>query len=234
MNYRIRLMMVFLLLVGSIPAYQQADAGAPIDEARLFKKLDQLGSGQIILVAADRSSSSTGRLYVYEKQAGTWQRQLGPIPVVLGNRGLGKTKEGDGKTPLGTYTLGTAFGSSPQPPAGLQIDYRPAGADDYWVDTPQSPDYNNWVAYEGDPQERWSSFERLNHPLYQHAVVINYNTNPVVPGKGSAIFMHIWRAADKPTEGCIAMSKDHLLRVMKMIDPERSPKIRIGVGNGIY
>ncbi|MDR6244639.1 L,D-transpeptidase family protein [Paenibacillus hunanensis] len=234
MKYRVRLTMLLLLLIGSMPVYSQADAGGPIDESKLFKKLDQLSSEQIILVAADRSSSITGRLYVYEKQEGSWKRQLGPVPVVFGNNGLGKTKEGDGKTPLGTYTLGTAFGSNLQPPAGLQIDYRPAGADDYWVDTPQSPDYNSWVAYEGNPKERWSSFERLNHPLYQYAVVINYNTNPVIPGKGSAIFMHIWRAADKPTEGCIAMSKDNLLRVMKIINPDRSPKIRIGVGDSIY
>ncbi|WP_322922779.1 L,D-transpeptidase family protein [Paenibacillus campi] len=234
MNQRIRFTLLLWILVGYIPFSGEAEAARSIDEPKLFKKLDQLNSEQIILVTADHHRSITGNLFVYEKRNQTWQRQLGPLPVVLGNNGLGKNKEGDGKTPLGTYTLGTAFGSSTQAPPNLKIDYRTADDDDYWVDTPNSPDYNNWVAYAGDPRERWSSFERLNHPLYEHALVINYNTHPVVPDKGSAIFMHIWRAANKPTAGCIAMSKDHLLRVLTTIDPELSPKIRIGVGTGIY
>ncbi|MEW4369311.1 L,D-transpeptidase family protein [Paenibacillus kandeliae] len=234
MNYRISLTLLLFLLMSYLPVYDQADAGSALNEPKLFKKLDQLSSEQIILVIADRQSSITGRLYVYEKQESGWKRQLGPISVVLGNKGLGKTKEGDGKTPLGTYTLGTAFGSSNQAPIGLKTDYRTAGEDDYWIDTPGSPDYNSWVAYEGNPKERWSSFERLNNPLYQYAMVINYNIDPVVSGKGSAIFMHIWRASNKPTEGCIAMSQDNLLRVMKIIDPELNPKIRIGVGSQIY
>ncbi|WP_411346176.1 L,D-transpeptidase family protein [Paenibacillus sp. WLX1005] len=234
MSYRIRLTLLLFLFISYIPAYHQADAASALNEPKLFKKLDQLSSEQVIIVTADTQRSITGKLYVYEKQESGWKSQIGPIPVVLGNKGLGKTKEGDGKTPLGTYTLGTAFGSSNQAPTGLKTDYRTAGEDDYWIDTPGSPDYNSWVSYEGNPKERWSSFERLNNPLYQYAMVINYNMNPVVSGKGSAIFMHIWRASNKPTEGCIAMSQDNLLRVMKMIDPDSNPKIRIGVGSQIY
>ncbi|ANF98770.1 hypothetical protein AR543_11600 [Paenibacillus bovis] len=191
-------------------------------------------SEQMIIVTANGKKSTTGRLYLYNKQSDGWQHRLGPIPVVLGQKGLGKTKEGDGKTPIGTYTLGTAFGSSSTPPVGLKTDYRTAGADDYWIDASQSPDYNSWVAYEGDPADRWSSFERLNNPLYKSAMVINYNIDPVIPGKGSAIFMHIWRAADKPTDGCIAMSESNLLQVLTAIDPDKSPKIRIAPGNQIY
>ncbi len=234
MNARIPMALILMLLLSYIPAYGQADATTVLDEPRLFKKLNQLNSQQMIVVTADQQSSITGKLSLYTKQNGTWKRQLGPIPVVFGNKGLGKTKEGDGKTPLGTYTLGTAFGSSKQAPAGLKVDYRAAGIHDYWVDAPNSPDYNSWVSYEGDPKERWSSFERLHHPLYQQALVINYNTNPVVAGKGSAIFMHIWRGSNKPTEGCIAMSREHLSQLLTMIDPDLSPKVRIGVGTGIY
>ena len=234
MKARIPMTFILMLLLSYIPTYGQADAANTLDEARLFKKLNQLNSQQMIVVTADQQHSITGKLSLYTKQNGTWKRQLGPIPVVFGNKGLGKTKEGDGKTPLGTYTLGTAFGSTKEAPAGLKVDYRTAGVHDYWVDAPKSPDYNSWVSYEGDPKERWSSFERLNHPLYDQAIVINYNTNPVIAGKGSAIFMHIWRGSNKPTEGCIAMSREHLSQILTMIDPELSPKIRIGVGAGIY
>ncbi|WP_017814943.1 L,D-transpeptidase family protein [Paenibacillus shenyangensis] len=234
MNYRIKVTLLLSILMSYIPVQGQADASAPLNESRLFQKLDQLRSEQMIIVTASRQSSTAGRLYLYEKQTDGWHHQIGPIPVVLGQNGLGKTKEGDGKTPIGTYTLGTAFGSSSLPPDGLKTDYRTAGADDYWVDASKSPDYNSWVAYEGNPDDRWSSFERLNNPLYKHAMVINYNTDPALPGKGSAIFMHIWRAADKPTEGCIAMSELNLLKVLTAIDPDKSPKIRIAVGNQIY
>ncbi|WP_458119110.1 L,D-transpeptidase family protein [Paenibacillus sp. Z6-24] len=234
MNYRLNVTLLICLLMSYMPVSGQAEAAIPLNEAKLSKKLDQLHSEQIIIAAASNQHSTTGSLYVYERQQSGWQRQLGPVPIVFGKNGLGKTKEGDGKTPIGTYTLGTAFGSSMMPPAGLKTDYRTADADDYWVDMPQSPDYNSWVAYEGDPANRWTSFERLNHPLYKHAMVINYNNNPVIRGRGSAIFMHIWRGANKPTEGCIAMSESNLLRVLTSIDPDKSPRIRIAVGNGVY
>ena len=67
-----------------------------------------------------------------------------------------------------------------------------------------------------------SSFghERLFRPdhLYDLIIITNWNWPYAVKGRGSAIFIHSWRKKFKPTEGCIALSKIHLLKVAKYID----------------
>jgi L,D-peptidoglycan transpeptidase YkuD (ErfK/YbiS/YcfS/YnhG family) len=55
--------------------------------------------------------------------------------------------------------------------------------------------------------------------------VIEYNTDPIVPGKGSAIFMHIWRGPDSPTSGCIAMAKENFLPLLKWLNWDHNPVI---------
>lgn len=201
-------------------AYQQA----------LFHTLDQLHTEQVVLVTTAHKSTFKGTLQVYTKQNGRWTSQLSALPVVLGKHGLGKTKEGDGKTPIGTYSLGTAFGTAAKP-TGLQVDYEQNTAQNYWIDDVNSSDYNQKVTEWGDPNQRWASYEKMNNPLYKYGMVVNYNINPIVKGKGSAIFVHKWRSSTQPTDGCMALSEANLLKVLKAIDPAKSPKIRIGIVN---
>ena len=66
---------------------------------------------------------------------------------------------------------------------------------------------------------------RRGDDLYKYAVVIEYNTDPVVPGLGSAIFMHVWRGAGQPTAGCVAMAEADLLRFLRWLDIRRNPVI---------
>ncbi|USB33061.1 L,D-transpeptidase family protein [Paenibacillus sp. YPG26] len=186
----------------------------------------EASGGQIIVVEAARGSSFKGTLSLREKLNGEWKTTLSGIPVVLGKNGIGKLREGDGKTPTGTFPIGHAFGTAAKP-AGLKLTYALAGKQDYWVDDAASADYNKWVHYAGNPASRWKSFERLYIPQYKYAVVIRYNDNPIVKGKGSAIFMHIWRSQDKPTAGCVAMSEGNLLKLMGKLDPKQSPVITI-------
>lgn len=201
--------------------------GSDAHQQALFDKFDQLHTEQVILVTAANKTTFKGILNVYSKQNGQWRLQLASLPVVLGKNGLGKTKEGDGLTPLGTYSLGTAFGTAVKP-TGLQVDYQQNTAQDYWIDDVNSTDYNQRVTEAGNPNKRWKSYEKLDNPLYKYGMVINYNINPIVSGKGSAIFLHKWRAYNKPTDGCIALSETNLLKVLTIIDPTKSPKIRIG------
>lgn len=196
-------------------------------QQKLFQTFDQLHTEQVVLITAAHKNTIKGTLQIYTKQNGQWISQLSAVPVVLGKRGLGKTKEGDGKTPLGTYSLGTAFGTAPKP-EGLQVDYQQHTAQDYWVDDVNAKEYNQKVTESGDPNQRWASYEKMNNPLYKYGMVVNYNINPIVKGKGSAIFVHKWRSSHQPTDGCIALSEANLLKVLKAIDPAKSPKIRIG------
>ncbi len=193
----------------------------------LFHKFDQLHTEQVILVTAVNKKTFKGTLQIYNKQNGNWELQIAALPVVLGKNGVGKIKEGDGKTPLGTYSLGTAFGTASKP-TGLKVNYQPHTSQDYWVDDVSSNDYNQKVTEPGNPNQRWASYERMDNPLYKYGMVVNYNTDPIIKGKGSAIFMHIWRAYNRPTDGCIALSEAKLLKVLQAIDPTKSPKIRIG------
>lgn len=214
----------------SIAASNLPNAQQDAYQQNLFQTFDQLHTEQVVLVTAAHNNTFKGTLQVYTKQNGQWTLQLSALPVVLGKHGLGKTKEGDGKTPIGTYSLGTAFGTAPKP-TGLQVDYEQHTAQDYWVDDVNSSDYNQKVTESGDPNQRWASYEKMNNPLYKYGMVVNYNINPIVKGKGSAIFVHKWRSSTQPTDGCIALSEANLLKVLKAIDPAKSPKIRIGTVN---
>jgi L,D-peptidoglycan transpeptidase YkuD (ErfK/YbiS/YcfS/YnhG family) len=129
--------------------------------------------------------------------------------------------EGDGCTPKGIYSLGIVFGS--QPAVKTTMSYREIKADDYWIDDPASPDYNRWVSGKLPNV----SFEQMlrQDGLYRYGVVIEYNTQPVVAGKGSAIFMHIWKAPGEPTSGCVALAETDLLQVITWLTPEKHPVI---------
>jgi len=182
------------------------------------------------IVIIGRKDSIYATLRLYQRSEGTEWRFIDEMPAVLGRNGLTDDKrEGDGKTPIGCFQIGTAFGTDPS----LQIvwPYRLAGPCDYWVDDPDSPDYNRWVEYSGDPNERWKSYERLAIPLYEHALVIRYNEDPVIPGKGSAIFFHRWSDPDIPSAGCITASEENTTRVLRWLQPKMNPVLAIKEGS---
>ncbi|MED0674869.1 MULTISPECIES: L,D-transpeptidase family protein [Aneurinibacillus] len=192
---------------------------------------------QIIVVTVPDWNSRCARLRTFEKiAAGKWMPALAPMAAVVGKYGFAlpeQKKEGDCKTPAGIYKIGTAFGTAARP-RGLKMPYRPVTRRDYWVDDKTSPEYNTWVHYEGNPAKRWKSFERLAIPLYKYALVIRYNDDPIMPGKGSAIFMHIWRGPSSYTAGCVALARANLLAVLKWLDPDKSPVIIQGTEPFIF
>lgn len=184
---------------------------------------------QLITVETESPTSIHAVLTVYHNDGAGWVQTMESIPAVIGKHGIDARKaEGDRKTPQGLYDVGEAFGTAPAP-EGTKLPYRIATEHDYWVDDPESDDYNRWVHYEGNPSERWKSFERLTDPLYTHAVVIKYNEDPVVKGKGSAIFLHRWKSGDTPTLGCVAIAYEDLVRLLGVLDPAKHPKINMTV-----
>ena len=152
----------------------------------------------------------------------TWNSILAKTAGAIGPKGfapLGEKHEGDGRTPTGVYRIGTAFGSDPT--METKLDYRQATADDFWVDDPDSPQYNRWV--HGKPDAK--SFEKLRIAAYRYAAVIEYNTNPVEKGKGSAIFLHIWGGPDKPTAGCVAVAEPEIVKLLAWLNKGQKPVI---------
>jgi len=153
-------------------------------------------------------------------------QELGPWPAVVGRNGIapfGQKREGDGRTPGGAFTFGTAFGSAVR--CETTWPYRQATARDYWIDDPTSTDYNRWV--NGDPPT--ASHERLlrDDGQYDLAVVIAYNADPVVPRQGSAIFLHVWAGPDEPTSGCVALARENVQQLLKWMRWEGNPVITI-------
>jgi L,D-peptidoglycan transpeptidase YkuD (ErfK/YbiS/YcfS/YnhG family) len=180
-------------------------------------------SSQLLMVY----STPKGEVFVdglAKADSGAWKPVLGPLRANIGRNGfaeLNRKKEGDGKTPAGLYKIGTSFGYTSHVKTGLH--YQQATENDFWIDDVASPQYNQWVT--GSTQAK--SFERLkrNDDLYEYGIVIEYNTDPVVPGDGSAIFLHVWRGKNKPTAGCVSMSKKNILKVLRWLDKNKEPYI---------
>lgn len=169
----------------------------------------------------------TARVSGWERKDRSWQQALPPVAAVIGRNGLassGEKREGDGRTPSGTFALRRAFGYEENVPTGL--DYRQVSEQDVWIDAPSSPFYNQWMTVDVPPPV---SHEVLRRPddLYKYAIVIEYNTDPVLPGMGSAIFMHVWRGPAEPTAGCVAIAQDDLRAFLRWLDVGRKPVISL-------
>lgn len=139
----------------------------------------------------------------------------------IGINGLGKTKEGDGKTPIGLFELGIAFGR--ERAVKTKLNYSTIEPDMYWVDDPSSFSYNQLVSCCKVGKD-WSSAEHLSdYPVaYQYAIEIRYNKEKV-PGKGSGIFLHCTEG--KPTKGCISIEKEKMKYLLEHL--EKSTLIQI-------
>ena len=200
-----------------------------LDRLYLFRAADIVGEitqghRQAIVVMADGNSPARAGIMAWEKEGEWWSKKFATMPAVIGRGGIaapGEKKEGDGRTPSGTFELKRAFGYAPQVETGLY--YRQVSDYDYWSDDPASAQYNLWV--QGTPPP--GSYEALRRTdnLYSYAVVIEYNTEPVVPGEGSAIFLHVWRGNKTPTSGCVAVSEKDMKKLLKWLDASKKPII---------
>ncbi len=202
----------------------------PADIAESVKAVETLypASTQAIIVSGTEASGLDARLFAFEKRENEWKKIMGPIEAVIGRKGFapsGAKREGDGKTPRGVYPLGLAFGYGPKIDSAMP--YRRMTPDDIWVDDPASPDYNR-LNRRGET--RAGSFEDMVLPdnRYKYGIVIEYNTDPVIPGYGSAIFLHVWKDVKTPTSGCIAVSETDILKLLRWLDPAKKPVIVSG------
>ena len=91
-----------------------------------------------------------------------------------------------------------------------------------WCDDPESSDYNKLVKLPFNYKHE-KLFKKEN--IYDIILVLNYNMNPVKKNKGSAIFIHVARNNLKKTEGCVAIKKIDLIKLLKEISP--NTKVRI-------
>jgi L,D-peptidoglycan transpeptidase YkuD (ErfK/YbiS/YcfS/YnhG family) len=186
------------------------------------------GSRQVVVVQSIKGEVFKAHVSLWQKQGNEWRIANQSMEAVVGIKGIaakGEKREGDGKTPSGIFELEKSFGYAPT--IDTRMKYTQVTDQDIWIDDVHSKDYNQWKSIHEVKDVK--SFEQLkrNDELYMAAIVIEYNTSPVVPGLGSAIFLHIWRNFDKPTAGCVALSKENVLKLLKWLDPVAKPLIAI-------
>lgn len=211
---------------------------------------------QAVVVKTDDWTMPQGILQRYDRSSlqDIWQPVGEAIPVIVGRNGLGwgiglhgaanlkepldggpEKREGDGRAPAGVFKLSSAFGYAPVDQAGwIKLPYIEATASLRCVDDARSPHYNRLVdasLIKGD----WKSDEgmRRGDDQYRLGVVVDHNANPAVPGRGSCIFIHIWKGPEGGTAGCTAMSQENMELLLRWLDPSANP-ILIQIPSATY
>jgi len=183
--------------------------------------------GQVITVEAATARSQTAVLRTWTlTPSGHYVEVFPPDVANVGVNGVRPTREGLGRTPVGVFTMTQAFGNRSN--NGTRLPYTLVGPSDWWDENPGSPGYNRLVVSRVSPGGNSENLYDAGE-AYAHAVVINYNMDPVVKGAGSGFFLHVSMGA--PTEGCVSIPLGDLDRVMRWLNPSEHPVISIGVGD---
>jgi len=136
----------------------------------------------------------------------------------VGRTGIAeKIREGDGITPIGRWPLRSVlYRPDRMAPPRSVLPVAPLRPSDGWCEAPGDPDYNRLVPlpHRAAAESMW----RDDH-LYDIVVVVGYNDDPVIAGKGSAIFLHLARADFTPTAGCVALALPDLLEALAQLRP---------------
>jgi L,D-peptidoglycan transpeptidase YkuD (ErfK/YbiS/YcfS/YnhG family) len=158
------------------------------------------------------------------KKTGCLQYKNLKFRCALGKAGIKKKeKEGDNVTPKGIFKITSMY-------------YRPDRIKNIitavkkikikknmgWCDDPDSHFYNQQISL---PNKFGHEKLYRNDHLYDLILFINYNTNPIIKNKGSAIFIHIAKKNYKKTKGCIALKKKHLIELISKIKKNTQIKI---------
>ena len=132
------------------------------------------------------------------------------FPCSIGRGGMTSNKvEGDWASPVGVWRLvdgGFRADRIARPKSGVNL--RAIGPCDIWSDDPADPDYNHGLRARNHP----FGHEKLRRRSRNYDIVLmsDWNWPDAVPGKGSALFVHLWRRPRYPTAGCIAFSRPDL------------------------
>jgi L,D-peptidoglycan transpeptidase YkuD (ErfK/YbiS/YcfS/YnhG family) len=181
---------------------------------------------QVLSVVASGYGTSYATVQGFTKTSSGWARTFGPWSARIGRSGFappGEKREGDMRTPSGSYGFGFMFGVRSNP--GVHYEYRRVTGNQYvWNDDSSSSRYNLWT--DTRTQAAGRNPESMNQvPAYNYSAVIAYNTART-PGLGSAIFLHVSQSSG--TAGCVALPTSQLLDVLRWLDPSKSPRIIMG------
>ena len=162
--------------------------------------------GQLLEVYDVQGSAGKARLTVNGKV-------LFVTDVFVGKNGLGKTGEGDGKTPIGTLHPLTAFGVKPNP--GTTMPYIDVKPTTYACD--ENCEYYNQIIDTSETKHDCKGEEMYSYqPQYNYGIATDFNKQCIYPN-GSAIFIHV-KGTKTYTGGCIAFDEDRMVEILKNCD----------------
>ncbi|MFE6102653.1 L,D-transpeptidase [Streptomyces laurentii] len=222
-----------LLALGAVLCSLAQGPVAEATRAPLPARMADTGGGaQLITAEAAGVRATTGTLTWWDRRDGRWVR-AGSAPARFGAKGLAEgttRRQGTNTTPTGLYRLPYAFGIAPAP-AGTAYRYARVTGRSWWCQDNASRAYNRWV--EGLPRDcRAAEAERLTayRTQYAHALVIGFNYDRPVRGRGAGIFLHV--NGHGATAGCVSVPAEAMRRILRWADPDRRPHIAVGTRGG--
>jgi len=196
---------------------------------------EKMKTSQLVVVTTAGWNNINGKMNTYHWKNNRWEPVLNNINIVTGRGGLawgnglhepslnkGKLKkEGDGNAPAGIYYLSGLFGYQD---ISARMNSLKVDELTFCVDDVKSAYYNQIVKSDTVKKD-WNSAEtmRMKSDVYKYGIFVDYNVNPITPGKGSCIFMHIWSKSTAPTAGCTAMTEDNMLKLINFLDKSKNP-----------
>jgi L,D-peptidoglycan transpeptidase YkuD (ErfK/YbiS/YcfS/YnhG family) len=197
------------------------------------------GGSQLVTVVAPSTASTTATVTLWQRTGRCWSQAAGPWSSWVGYHGMSTDKvEGDGTTPIGVFALSSQFyGNAPDP--GVHGSYHQLVCGDWWDEDPESPQYNTFQhvacgttpSFAVPPAGRGSEALWTETTAYQSFAFVEYNSDPVIAGKGSAIFIH--DNVGGATDGCVALYPTDLVALLRWLEPGQSPHIAIGTASDI-
>ncbi len=226
-----------VLVASALPVAALTPAVAPLQDHR-----------QMIVVTTEGWDATQGRLQAYSRTATGWKAEgeafevsvgrsgsawgVGLVPAANGDGpqqpGEPVKQEGDGRSPAGIFSIGTAFGYADK--ATTALPYQPMLDSSYCMDVPDSKYYNRIVdaevvgaeAVEGSTEPMRLDLHNKGDVRYRQGFVIEHNPG-AEPRRGSCIFAHLWRTPGEATAGCTAMQPEHMAALLKWLDPAQKP-----------
>lgn len=194
---------------------------------------------QLIVSIAPQWNSTQGTLQRYERDGPAWKAVGKPWPVLYGRSGLAwgsglygqnedglHKKERDGRAPAGIFKIGKIYTYDRALPEGSDYPFHTVTAADVWPDDVNHPNYNRHTLIDLKNPPPWYAKQRmrLGDFAYHWLVEIRHNSEPPVPGKGSAIFFHIRRGLTKPSAGCTTMAEPDLVTLVRWLRADANPR----------
>jgi L,D-peptidoglycan transpeptidase YkuD (ErfK/YbiS/YcfS/YnhG family) len=194
---------------------------------------------QLIVGIAPDWNSLHGTLQLFERpHGGSWNAVTAPFPVLFGKNGLAwgsgvagqnepglHKKERDGRAPAGIFQIGKVYTYDAKLPPGGDYPFHQVSDADIWSDDPRSPNYNRHIVIDPkNPPDNYSHEKMRSADFAYHWLIeIRHNSDPPIPGDGSAIFFHIRRGVNHPTTGCTTMAEPNLVKIVTWLRADRHP-----------